>query len=502
MKGSTADGASRGGKPAVPTFGLWLGGRDCPTRSGATFERRNPFDGSVAGIYANGDADDARAAIESARTAFDNGPWLRSKARTRFEVLMRIARILGERADEMVERMVSESGKPKTVALGELDTAIRTFEYYAGAALDLEGSAVSERMPNAMGLVLHEPVGVAGLITPWNFPILNPVVKIAPALAVGCTIVTKPSHLCCGPTLLLAQYLTEAGLPDGVLNVVTSDIERGAVVGQVIADSILVNKIAFTGSTTTGRAVMRAAASTTKRVSLELGGKSANIVFADSPFDEAAVVSVNAFCFNSGQQCSAATRLLVQDRIHDRFVEALVENTHKQLLGDPADEITTMGPLVNADQFNRVRGYIEIGRREGKLVAGGGAPEGALFGNSLFIAPTIFDDVDNRSRLAQEEIFGPVLSVIPFADEEDAIRIANDSRYGLAGGVWTNSIDTALRVTKAVRAGKMFVNCYNNLGLDDLPHGGYKESGIGREQGRLGLEEFRQVKTVQIRIGA
>ena len=485
----------------APQFGLWVGGDERQARSGATFERTNPFDRSVAASFANGDERDAAAAIEIARATFDRGGWSRSPARTRFDILRRTARILSDNAASLAQRMALESGKPVKTALGEIATSARMFEYYAGVVLDLEGSAISDRVDDALGLVLHEPIGVAGFITPWNFPILNPVAKIAPALAAGCTVVIKPSHLCPGPTLLLARYLAEAGLPDGVLNVVTSDLERGAVVGQAIASSPLVDAIAFTGSTVTGRAVMRTAAGTNKRVFLELGGKSANIVFADAPFDDAAATSANAFCFNSGQQCSAGTRLLVQRDIHDRFVDALVAETRRQVVGDPLDEKTTMGPLVNEDQHKRVTGYIQLGRESAKLITGGGAPAGAAFENGLFVAPTVFDQVDNHSRLAQEEIFGPVVSVIPFDTEDDAIRLANDTRYGLAGGVWTNDLGTAIRVAKAVRTGKMFVNSYNNSGLEDMPHGGYKDSGIGREQGRLGLEEFQQIKSVHIKIG-
>lgn len=485
----------------APHFNLWVGGDERQARSGATFERTSPFDRSVAATFANGDEHDAAAAIAIARATFDRGAWPRSSARTRFDILRRAAQILSDNAASLAQRMALESGKPVKTALGEIATSARMFEYYAGVVLDLEGSVISDRIDDALGLVLHEPIGVAGFITPWNFPILNPIAKIAPALAAGCTVVIKPSHLCPGPTVLLARYLAEAGLPDGVLNVVTSDLDRGAVVGQEIASSPLVDGIAFTGSTTTGRAVMRTASGTNKRVFLELGGKSANIVFADAPFDDAAATSASAFCFNSGQQCSAGTRLLVQREIHDRFLDALVAQTRRQIVGDPLDEKTTMGPLVNEDQYKRVTGYIELGRESAKLVTGGGAPAGAIFENSLFVAPTVFDEVDNRSRLAQEEIFGPVVSVIPFDAEDDAIRLANETQYGLAGGVWTNTIGTALRVAKAVRTGKMFVNSYNNSGLEDMPHGGYKDSGIGREQGRWGIEEFQQVKSIHIKIG-
>lgn len=501
MNASTAAKAARVAATAAPLYGLWIDGRSRPARTGAVFERRNPFDGSVAGAFANADAADAQAAVENARTAFDTGPWPRSSARTRYQVLTRAAQILLDNTEALAHSMVLESGKPLKLAIGEVQGAVKTFQYYAGAALAAEGSAISDRIQESLGLVLHEPVGVAALITPWNFPLLNPVCKLAPALAAGCTVVAKPSHLCPGPTMLLAQYLSEAGLPDGVFNVVTSDLDRGAVVGQVLSESLLVDKVAFTGSTATGRAVMRAASANTKRVSLELGGKSANIVFDDAPLDEAAATAIGAFCFNSGQQCSAGSRLLVQRGIHDRFVEAVVAQARRQVLGNPMNETTTMGPLVNEEQHQRVTGYVELGKSEGRLVTGGAAPAGEAFRTSLFLEPTIFTGINNSARLAQEEVFGPVLAVIPFDTEEDAIRIANDSRYGLAGAVWSNSINTAIRVAKGVRTGKMFVNCYNSSGLDDMPHGGYKDSGVGREFGPNGLEEFQQVKTVQIKLG-
>jgi acyl-CoA reductase-like NAD-dependent aldehyde dehydrogenase len=484
----------------LPRFQLWLDGTQQPASSGATLDRHSPYDGQLVGTFANGAEHDAARAVDAARRAFDDGPWPTSSARDRYEVLTRTAQLLTDNAAAVAERMVLESGKPIGLALGEVQAAAKCLQYYAGLALASEGSAISERTPGALGLVLREPVGVAALITAWNFPLLGVVCKLAPALAAGCTLVVKPSHLCPGPSMLLAQYLTEAGLPAGALNVVTSDLDRGAVVGQYFASSRQVDKIAFTGSTASGQAVMRAAASNTKRVSLELGGKSANIVFADAPLDEAARTAVTAFCFNSGQQCSAGSRLLVQRSIHDQFLAAVVEQAAAQMLGDPRDASTTMGPLVSEEQRQRVLDYIDVGLGEAKLISGGSAPTGGHLADGFFVEPTIFADVDNSSRLAQEEIFGPVLSVIPFDTAEEAIALANDSRYGLAGGVWTGSLDTAMRVVRGVRTGKMFVNCYNTAGLDDMPHGGYKDSGTGREFGLPGLEEFLELKTVQIRL--
>jgi len=268
------------------------------------------------------------------------------------------------------------------------------------------------------------------------------------------------------------------------------------VVGQHFAASRAVDKIAFTGSTASGQAVMRAAASNTKRVALELGGKSANIVFADAPLEAAARTAIGAFTFNSGQQCSAGSRLLLHRDVHDEVLAAMAQHAAAQVLGDPRDPATTMGPLVSAAQHERVLGYIDVGRSEAKLVIGGGTGPGGLF-----VEPTVFDEVDNSSRLAQEEVFGPVLAVVPFETEQEAITLANDSAYGLAGGVWTSSIDTALRVAKGVRTGKMFVNSYNTAGIDDMPHGGYKDSGTGREFGQIGMEEFQELKTVQILLG-
>lgn len=486
---------------AQPAFLNWIGNSATPAASGEIFEHICPIDGSVVATFADSGEEDARRAVDLARQTFDSGVWSNTPARTRFEVLHRVARIIDNNKDALAERMVLESGKPVSTALGEIAGAVKTFEYYAGMTLDLEGAAISDRNPSAFGLILREPIGVAAFITPWNFPLLNPVCKIAPALAAGCVVVVKPSHLCSGPTVLLAQYLAEAGVPAGVVSVLTSQKERGAVVGQYLSASPLVDKVAFTGSTATGRAVMRAAADTNKKVALELGGKSANIVFEDADLDVAAATAIAAFCYNSGQQCSAGTRLLVQRSIYDRFMEKVLSHAREQVIGDPRNKATTMGPLVNREQLDRVVGYVKVGHESGTLLAGGGRPDSARLKDGLYFNPTIFGGVENQSRLAQEEVFGPILAVVPFGDTEDAIRLSNESAYGLAGGVWTTNLDRAFRVIKGVRTGKMFVNGYNNVGIDDMPHGGYKDSGIGREFGREGLAEYQNLKTVQIKLG-
>jgi acyl-CoA reductase-like NAD-dependent aldehyde dehydrogenase len=484
---------------ALERYDLWIGGEQRESRSGATFTRVSPYNGDLVSEYANADEKDAEEAIAIARRTFDSGTWATASARERHGVLRRTAELLEDNAPFIAERVALEAGKPVNLTLGEVGTSARALEFFAGAVLADEGSAISHRVPDALGLVLREPVGVVSMITAWNFPVAQVAQKAGAALAAGCTVVLKPSHFCAAPALLLAEYLHEAGLPPGVFNVVPSDRDRGALVGQYLAGSADVDMVGLTGSTAAGRAVMRAAASNIKRIALELGGKSANIVFDDAPFDVAARTAVSAFTTISGQQCSAGSRLLVQRGIHKRLVAALKQHVAEHVLGDPCEAGTTMGPLINSDQLERVLGYIEMGRSVGDLVAGGGQPK-IDRSHNLFVEPTIFDNVSNTSRLAQDEVFGPVLAVIPFDTEEEAIALANDSEYGLAGGLWTTSIDRAIRVTKAVRTGKFFVNSYNTAGIDDMPHGGYKNSGIGREFGLPGIHEFQELKTVQIKI--
>jgi acyl-CoA reductase-like NAD-dependent aldehyde dehydrogenase len=484
---------------AVPKYELWIGGRDRPAVAGTTFSRTSPYDLRVVGEFANGSIADAEAALVAAREAFDRGSWPELSAADRHRVLSTVAELLRQHARAYVDRIVLETGKPITAAEVEVTRCAGVFEYYAGAVLAEESVAINRRVPAALGMILKEPVGVVAMITPWNFPLAQVAEKVAAALAAGCTVVAKPSHLGPSPAFLLAKDLQTAGLPGGVFNVITSDFDRGATVGQLLASSPLVDKVVFTGSPQAGRAVMSAASATTKRLSLELGGKSANIVFADADFDAAVRGTVRGFTNLSGQWCAAGTRLLVERSIHTEFVSALAAEAGRHVLDDPLRHATTMGPLITAAQFDRVSRYIALASDESRLVCGGGRPESADE-SSLFVAPTIFDDVAPCSVLSREEVFGPVLAVIPFETEDDAVELANASPYGLAGAVWTGSLSTALRVTKAIRTGKVFVNNYSDAGLDNMPHGGYKQSGFGRELAGAGLEEYQELKTVQIRL--
>jgi acyl-CoA reductase-like NAD-dependent aldehyde dehydrogenase len=438
----------------------------------------------------------------AARRAFDDGRWSNLSAQKRSNVLRKTAELLRENQDALAKNLCAEVGKPIKRAVGEVQGAAEVFDYYAGLALDLRGEAVSQQVPDALGLVLKEPVGVVGIITPWNFPLVLVAWKLAPALAAGCTTVCKPSHLTPGTTLELARLLAEAGLPPGVVNVVTGARDNGAIVGQALCKSALVDKIAFTGSTATGKKVAETAAQTLKRVSLELGGKSPNVVFADvASLDAAVMGAFHGIYMNSGQVCQAGSRLLVQESVKDAFLEKLVAMTRKMRLGDPADPATAMGPLVSEPQFAKVMSFLDEGKRAAQLVVGGGRVTANGLDKGLYVEPTIFDRVDNRSRLAQEEIFGPVLSVMTFRDREDALRIANDTLYGLAAAVWTRDLDTALGFAKGIKAGTVWINSFHGAGLWQMPYGGFKQSGLGRELGRAGLDAFLETKSVHIKLG-
>jgi acyl-CoA reductase-like NAD-dependent aldehyde dehydrogenase len=481
---------------------LLLGGEDRDAKSGRTFERTSPVTGEIVGHYAEADASDVDDAVAIARRTFDEGKWSNAPAKRRSAVLHEAAELLRARVDDLARLIATEMGKPVAHAKGEIVSGAEVFDYYAGLALDLHGQAYTQQVPDSIGLVLREPVGVVAMITPWNFPLALLTWKLGPALAAGCTVISKPSHLTSGVAIALAKILLEAGLPPGVLQVVTGADDNGAVVGGALVDHPMVDKIAFTGSTATGKKIAAAAARTLKRVSLELGGKSPNIVFADATLDAAAAGAYNAIYFNAGQVCNAGSRLLVEESIKDAFLDKLVAVTNKRIkLGDPLDGATTMGPIVSAPQLERVMGYVEAGRGSAKLLLGGArATEGAL-GRGLYVQPTIFDGVTADQRIAREEIFGPVLSVIGFKDRDDALRLAHQTMYGLAAAVWTRDVSTALRFAKSLRAGTIWVNAFHGTGFDSqMPFGGFKESGVGRELGHEGLNAYLEVKSVQVKL--
>ncbi len=480
------------------TYRLLIDGDWRDAGSGRTFERRSPASGELVAVCPSADEQDTEAAIQAARRAFDSGKWSEAPAKERAAVLRKIADKLREERPSLSRLLSLEVGKPLRESAAEVMMAADVFDYYAGLALDVKGQAITGYVPDAIGLVLKEPVGVVGIITPWNFPLLLCTWKLAPSLAVGCTNVLKPSTFTPCSTYELGRIVTEAGAPPGVVNVVTGP---AGVVGEKIAASAAVDKVAFTGSTETGRRIMQLASSNVKKISLELGGKSPNIVFADANLDAAAGSAILGIYLNAGQVCQAGSRLLVQQEVHDAFIDRFIAFTGTLKAGDPLDPSTTLGPLVSEEQLHKVEGYVEAGRQEkAKLLRGGRRITGEGFDRGLFYEPTLFDQVENRMRIAQEEIFGPVLSVITFREPEEALRIANETMYGLAAAIWTNDLNRALKFAKGVKAGSVWVNSYHTAGIPHMPYGGYKQSGIGRELGQEGMENFLETKSVQIKL--
>jgi acyl-CoA reductase-like NAD-dependent aldehyde dehydrogenase len=490
---------TRSDNPDLASYDMFIDGGWLPSKTGRTAERSSPSDGRLVGRYALGDRQDVDLAVEAARRAFDDGPWPTLAAPRRSAVIRRAAELLRERSDVIGRRISLELGKPIHMARNEVTLTAEVFDYYAALALDQRGDAVSQHTAGALGLVLKEPVGVVAMITPWNFPLLLLSWKVAPALAAGCTMVAKPASLTPGCALDLATVLSDAGVPDGVYNVVTGG---GGEVGNALAAHPRVDKVAFTGSTAVGRTVMRAAAGTVKKVGLELGGKSPNIVFADADLDQAVRGAYWGIFLNTGQACQAGSRLLVQRSVHEEFVASLTELTKKSKVGDPLAEGTQIGPLVDQHQLDTVLDYIDQGVSHGAdLVAGGKRLTGEL-ADGFFVEPTIFDNVGPGASISREEIFGPVLSVTPFDTVDEAVRLANDSSYGLAAAVWSTNVDTAVNTAKRLRAGTVWINAYHDAGLPFcMPMGGYKTSGIGRELGREGLAEYFETKAIHLRLG-
>ncbi|NLR42003.1 aldehyde dehydrogenase family protein [Priestia megaterium] len=456
----------------------------------------NPATGEVIGYAAEGSAEDMKAAIEAAREAFDNGIWSETSASDRAAILFKIADKLEEAKEELAALETMDNGKPYREAEADVEDAAACFRYYAGSITKPDGQTYSVPAP-MQAMVIKEPIGVCGLIVPWNYPLLMSVWKIAPALAAGNTIVFKPSEVTPVTPTKLFEILESVGLPKGVANLVMG---AGDTVGNTLIQDKRVDKISFTGGTVTGKHIMRQAAENVTKVSLELGGKSPNIIFADADFETAVDYALFGIFAGSGQICAAGSRILVEESIAERFIERFAERAQKIKVGNGMDQEIEMGPLVSEEHMKKVLKYIEIGKQEGaRLVCGGNRITSSGLEKGFFVEPTVFSSVTSNMKIVQDEIFGPVVVIQTFKDEKEAIKLANDTEYGLAGSVFTTDGAKALRVIKKLRAGITWVNTYH-FTFNEAPWGGYKQSGIGRGLGTFGLEEFQEVKQININL--
>jgi acyl-CoA reductase-like NAD-dependent aldehyde dehydrogenase len=467
---------------------LLIAGTRRPAADGGTLSVIEPASGAPMSTVASATAADADAAIAAARATFDDGTWSQLSATERGKVLLRASRLIRDHVDELAVLEARNAGKPIGDARWEVNAAADVFEYYSGAANKFFGEVVPVQ-DDGIDLVLREPIGVCALIVPWNFPLLITTWKTAPALACGNSVIIKPASLTPLSALRLGELLVEAGVPAGCVSVVPGP---GAVVGDALVSDPRVDKIGFTGETTTGAAILRASAGNITRVSLELGGKSACVVFADADWERAAAETPMAVFGNAGQDCCARSRIVVQDSIYDDFVAAFVRTTEAIRVGDPLATDSEMGPMISAAQRQTSLDYVGLGVDAGAECVTGGR---AVDGDGFYLTPAVLAGVDNSMRVAQEEIFGPVASIIPFRDEADAIRIANDTPYGLSGSIWTRDLGRALRTARAIRTGVLSVNSNRSV-RTEAPFGGFKHSGLGRELGMHALGHYTEVKNV------
>ena len=474
---------------------MMIGGQSVDAADGQTFELVNPATGAVIATAPLGGKTDVDRAVEAAQKAFDDPKgWAAWAAGKRGRTLAKFAALIKDKSDELAWLETRNVGKPIASSRGEVIGASLVFDYYAGAANKVFGQTIPVSKPG-LDLTLREPIGVVGLIVPWNFPLLMASWKLGPALAAGNTCILKPASLSPMTALRIGELALEAGIPAGVLNVVTGP---GGSAGASIAAHPGIGKVAFTGETTTGQEIMRLASNNVKKISLELGGKSPNIVFADADIERFAAESPYSVFDNCGQDCCARSRILVERSAHDQVVELFAAATQRIKVGDPTDESTEVGTLVSFKQRDRVRDYIEIGLGEGaNLVVGGRAPEDEALADGAYLMPAVFDGATNDMRIAREEIFGPVVTIIPFDTEAEAIRLANATPYGLSGSIWSRDIGKALRTAKGVQAGVLSVNSNSSVHTE-APFGGYKMSGIGRELGMSAIELYTEVKNVFI----